>query len=77
MRDLFRNGFGTTEADRQASLDKREALRSQYEMDIRSLVPATEADKIVEAMRRGWPGFFPRRMDGRATGGGGGSMGER
>ncbi len=68
MRDIFRNGFGTTDAERQATMDKREALRSQFESDLRATVPASEADKIVEAMRRGWPGFFPRRSDARAGG---------
>lgn len=67
MRDLFKNGFGTTDADRQAALDKREALRTQFESELRTVVPLDQADKIVEAMKRGWPGFFPRRMDGTRT----------
>jgi hypothetical protein len=67
MRELFRNGMGNNEAERQASLAQRDALRTQYENELRNVVPASDADKIVEAMRRGWPGFFPRR-GGRAVG---------
>jgi hypothetical protein len=68
MRDVFRGGPGANDADRQAAMLQRDALRTQYETDLRALVPSQDADKIVEAMRRGWPGFFPRRnMDrGRA-----------
>ncbi|HVG93007.1 MAG TPA: hypothetical protein VND21_01065 [Planctomycetota bacterium] len=63
MRDVFRGGPGATDADRQAAMLQRDALRNQYETDLRAMVPSQDADKIVEAMRRGWPGFFPRRMD--------------
>ncbi len=79
MRDLFRGGFGTSEADRQAMMDKRDALRTGFESDLRSQIPPAEADKIVEAMKRGWPGFFPRRSDvrpGMGGNGGGGAQGD-
>lgn len=72
MRDLFKGGFGGTEADRQAMTEKRDALRTGFETDLRAQIPAAEADKIVEAMKRGWPGFFPRRTDGRPGMGGNG-----
>ncbi len=76
MRDLFRGGFGTSEADRQAMMDKRDALRTGFENDLRSQIPPAEADKIVEAMKRGWPGFFPRRSEVRpGMGGSGGTPG--
>jgi hypothetical protein len=63
MREIFRGGPGINDADRQAALQQRDALRTQYEADLRAVVPAQDADKIVEAMRRGWPGFFPRRAE--------------
>lgn len=72
MRELYRNGGGATDADRQSLVAKRDELRNQYANDIRAAVPAAEADKIVEAMKRGWPGFFPRRTDGRPGMGGNG-----
>jgi|GEM_PF-5160642 len=72
MRELFRGGFGTSEADRQAMTDKRDALRTSFEADLRTQIPGAEAEKIVEAMKRGWPGFFPRRQDNRPGMGGDG-----
>lgn len=65
MRELFRGGFGTSEADRLAMTEKRDALRTGFEADLRAQIPGGEAEKIVEAMKRGWPGFFPRRQDNR------------
>jgi len=80
MQDLFKNGFGTNEAERSAAMEKRDALKNQFEADLRNSVPASEADKIVEAMKRGWPGFFPRQRQDAASGGGstgGGGTGGR
>lgn len=57
IRSLYREGAGSTDADRQALVAQREALRTQYEVEIRAVVPASDADKIVEAMSRG--GGFP------------------
>lgn len=75
MQELFKNGYGSNEADRQATTDKRNALQVQFEADLRNSVPASDADKIVEAMKRGWPGFFPRQRQDST--GGGGAMGRR
>jgi hypothetical protein len=69
MREIFRSGMGNNEAERAASLAQRDALRTQYEGELRNVVPAADADKIVEAMRRGWPGCFPRRTDRRGAAG--------
>ncbi len=75
MRDLFRGGFGTSEADRLAMTEKRDALRTGFEADLRAQIPGAEAEKIVEAMKRGWPGFFPRRQDNRPAMGANGGDG--
>ena len=75
MQDLFKNGFGTNEAERNAAMEKRDALKNQFESDLRSSVPASEADKIVEAMKRGWPGFFPRQRQDTTPGSTGTGMG--
>jgi hypothetical protein len=66
MQEILREGIGmgTSEAERQERRDKIEALRKQYEADIRAAVPSADADKVVEAMLR--TGSFPRRTDGRA-----------
>lgn len=46
---------------------KIETLRAEFETNVRAVVPAAEADKVVEALKRGYPGFFPRPRDGRET----------
>ncbi|MFO0934796.1 MAG: hypothetical protein U1E39_19080 [Planctomycetota bacterium] len=53
-------GRPQTEADQQAMRTKFEELRTSFETDVRAAVPAADADKIVEAMKRSYPGFFPR-----------------
>jgi len=73
IRELYRGGGGASEADRQALVAQRDALRAQYENDIRSIVPAADADKIVEAMNRG--GGFSRRNSLPGQPGGMGGMG--
>jgi hypothetical protein len=67
MREVFRGGgFGASDEDRDQTRAKLETLRAQFDTELRGIVPASDADKIAEAMRRGFPGLFPRRMDGRA-----------
>ena len=74
MRELYRGGFGRSEAERTEVTEKLQALRGQFETDLRAQVPATEADKIVETMKAGFPGFF-RAPGGGRTGGMNGNMG--
>ena len=52
IRELYRNGGGATDADRTALVAQRDAIRAQFETEIRQVVPASEADKIVETMSR-------------------------
>lgn len=63
-QELFASTRGAgrpqSEADQQAMRTKFEELRATFESDIRASVPAAEGDKIVEAMKRNYPGFFPR-----------------
>lgn len=54
------NGRPQSEADQQAMRTKFEELRATFETDVRAAVPASDAEKIVEAMKRSYPGFFPR-----------------
>ena len=54
------SGRPQTETDQQTMRTKFEELRATFETDIRASVPAAEGDKIVEAMKRNYPGFFPR-----------------
>lgn len=54
------SGRPQSEADQQAMRTKFEELRTSFETDVRAAVPAADADKIVEAMKRSYPGFFPR-----------------
>ena len=62
MREIFsRDGLGTTDADREERRSKMDALKTQFETDLRSIVPSSDADKLVDSMRRGFPGLFPRR----------------
>ena len=65
--ELYRSAQGQMQSDveRQALRAKTEELRAQFETEIRAAMPASEADKVVEALKRGYPGFFPRtdRMD--------------
>ena len=68
MREVYQGGFGTSDAERQETRDKLQALRGQWETDLRSQLPAAEADQVVESMSRGFPGVFPRRIDGRTGG---------
>lgn len=53
-------GRAQTEADQQAMRTKFEELRATFETDVRSAVGASDGDKVVEAMKRSYPGFFPR-----------------
>lgn len=53
-------GRPQTEADQQAMRTKFEELRATFETDVRSAVGASDGDKVVEAMKRSYPGFFPR-----------------
>jgi DNA repair exonuclease SbcCD ATPase subunit len=72
MRELFSaGGFGANDDDREARRTKMESLRTQFETDLRTIVPGGDADKIVDTMRRGFPGLFPRRENGRGMGGAG------
>jgi hypothetical protein len=75
MRELYRSGGGSTDADRQAIVAKRDELRTQFANDVRNVVPASEADKIIEATGR--MGGFRPRTDGASSGmmGGRGGMG--
>lgn len=62
-QELFsgmRGAGAPTDADQQVMRTKMEELRTQFESDIRASVPTAQADKIVEAMKRNYPGFFPR-----------------
>ncbi len=72
MRELYRNGGGATDADRQALVAKRDELRNEYANEIRAAVPASEADKIVEATNR-MGGFRPRQGGPNGMGGMGGN----
>ncbi|MBL9087624.1 MAG: hypothetical protein JNM10_10840 [Planctomycetia bacterium] len=67
------NGRPQSEADQQAMRTKFEELRTAFETDVRAAVPAPDADKVVEAMKRSYPGFFPRgdRQDRMRPGMGG------
>jgi hypothetical protein len=72
MRELYRNGGGATDADRQTLVAKRDELRNEYANEIRAAVPAAEADKIVEATNR-MGGFRPRQGGPNGMGGMGGN----
>ena len=72
IRELYRGGGGATDVDRAALVAQRDAIRASYETEIRTIVPAADADKIIETVSRG--GF--RGGAGRNTVGGGmGGMG--
>ena len=77
MRDVFRGGFGRSDDERRVATEKVEALRASWENDLRNIVPAADADKVMEGMgRNGFPGFMPRRMGDGTRGGMGGGMGD-
>ena len=63
MRSARVDGSGSGDANELRT--KVESLRAEFETSVRAAVPAAEADKIVEAMKKGYPGFFPRMRDGR------------
>jgi hypothetical protein len=66
MTDIWRNGFGRTDDERRVATEKQEALKLSWENDLRNIVSGASADKIIEnAGRFGFPGFAPRRVDGR------------
>jgi hypothetical protein len=70
MREIFREGFaaGGDQTGQRAKLDE---LRGQFETDLRSVVPAGDADKIVATMKQSFPQFFPGGRSERPTGRGG------
>jgi hypothetical protein len=70
QREMFRGGFGATEEDRKERTDKMTALRTEWETEVRNILPQSAADKIVEGIGRGFGfGGGPRRIDGTNLGG--------
>lgn len=53
-------GRASGDPDADVLRAKFEELRTQHLNDVRAVVPPGEADKVVEALRRSYPGFFPR-----------------
>lgn len=53
-------GRASGDPDAEVLRAKFEELRTQHLNEVRAVVPPAEADKVVEALRRSYPGFFPR-----------------
>jgi hypothetical protein len=73
IRELYRGGGGATDADRAALVAQRDAIRAAYEAEIRTVVPAADADKIIETVSRG--GFRGGGAGRNLVGGGMNGMG--
>jgi len=66
VRDAGRDAAGKSQEERRAAMD---VLRESYSQTVYSLVPAGDAEKIVESMGR-YPGYgFRGRDGGRSRGG--------
>lgn len=65
VRDAGRAAAGKTQEERRSAMD---LLREEYSQTVYSLVPAGDAEKIVESMGR-YPGYGSRSRNARGRGG--------
>ncbi len=58
VRDLYRNGLGDSPQDRDALTAQRETIWNEFEGQVRTAIPASEADKLVTSLKERNRGFY-------------------